>query len=93
MNPIYETIVKARDGHYCHALELTYTYELECIIDSIIEEFEDGQFSDDATIYDVVSFFQTIQIYFIEDEELTSDENSVLENTLHAFNFKNYILG
>ena len=39
MNKIFNEILKARKGHYCHCVEVNHAYELESIADQIIDEF------------------------------------------------------
>lgn len=91
MNPILERIIKARQGHYCHALEVTYPHELECIIEAIIEEYSDQLDDGSVTEKDIIDFFATMSIYHISDDELSDDENSLLENEVYSFNFTDYI--
>lgn len=93
MNPIYESIIKARQGNYCHALEVTYTYELESIVEAIIEEYSDQLDDGSITEKDVIDFFTTMSIYYLDDDELSDDENLLLENEVYSFNFKDYIKG
>lgn len=93
MNPIYESIVKSRNGHYCHAIECTYTCELETIVESIIDEYENGCFPDSTTIEDVIDFFTSLSVYYIQDDSLSQSENDTLESEFYAFNFSDYIKG
>lgn len=83
---ILDTIIESRKGHYCHVVECTYVYELECIVESIISEF-----SDTHTMLEITDFFTSLSVYFLENEELNQQENSTLENELYAFNFTDYI--
>lgn len=91
MNPILERIIKAREGHYCHALEVTYTYELESIVEALINEYNEELYNGTVTEKDIIDFFTTMSIYYLDDDELTDDENSLLEEELYSFNFKDYI--
>ena len=93
MNPIYESIIKARNGNYCHALEVTYTYELESIVEAIIDEYSDDLYNGVITEKDVTDFFTTMSIYYLDDDELSDDDNSLLENEVYSFSFKDYIKG
>ena len=93
MNPIYESIINARNGHYCHAIEVTYTYELESIVEAIIEEYSDQLDNGSITEKDIIDFFTTISVYYISADELSDDENSLLEEEVYSFNFTDYIKG
>lgn len=93
MNPIYESIIKARQGQYCHALEVTYTYELESIVEAIIEEYSNQLDDGSITEEDIIDFFTTMSIYYLDDDELSDDENSLLEEELYSFSFTDYIKG
>ena len=91
MNTIYESIIKARQGHYCHALEVTHTYELESIVEAIIEEYSNQLDNGTITEKDIIGFFTTMSIYYLNDDELSDDENSLLECEVYSFNFSDYI--
>ena len=93
MNPILERIIKARQGHYCHALEVTYTYELESIVEVTINEYNEELYNGVITEKDIIDFFSTMSIYHISDDELSDDENLLLENEVYSFNFTDYIKG
>lgn len=93
MNPILERIIKARKGDYCHALEVTYTYELESIVEALIDEYSNQLYDGSITEKDVIDFFTTMSIYYLSDDELSDDENSLLEDELYSFSFKDYIKG
>ena len=86
-NKLFNKIVEERNGHYCHAIEVDSIARIECIIESIFKSYE----SEDITEKDILNFFESIEIYFIEDEELTEDENQKNQNEVYNFNFKNYI--
>ena len=93
MNPILERIIKARQGQYCHALEVTYTYELESIVEAIINEYSEDLYNGLITEKDVIDFFTTMSIYYLDDDELSDDDNLLLENEVYSFNFTDYIKG
>ena len=86
-NKIQEIIRTARKGHYCHALEVGSVYELEAVIESIGNEF----LSEEITQVDLLCFFETISIYYIEDAELTEQENKKNEEEVYNFNFATFI--
>lgn len=71
-NSILEYIIKQRQGHYCHVIEVGSTYQIECIIESLIDELND-QF----TRQDFVEFFNTIEVIAYVDP----DDNDGLELT------------
>ena len=75
---ILDTIIKARNGHYCHALEVSDTYELECAIEAVTEEFPNH------TLTEVTEFFESMSIYFLGDDE-------GLEREVYDFNFSEFI--
>lgn len=84
MNKILNHILEQRNWQYCHVIEVASTYEIECIIESLIDELKD-QF----TKADFIEFFSTIQViaYIDPDEndglELTSEQ----ENEIYNFSF------
>ena len=77
-NVILNKIYQERDGHYCHALEVHDALELESIVESCIVQFERENFSID----EIVEFFNTIEIYCLDDKN---------ENEIFSFNIENYI--
>ncbi len=77
INPLYEKILKARNYHYCHALEVEDVYELESIVESICEE-EINEFGEEV----LIDFFYSIELYCLNDEN---------EEEVYAFNFREYI--
>jgi len=82
---ILASVIKARNGHYCHALECTYPHEIENAIESIHNECVD------ATKQDLIDFFSSIEIYFLQEDELCQEQNDRLENELYAFNLTQFI--
>lgn len=86
MNKLFNHILQTRNGHYCHVVEVNSPYELESIVESIYDEF-----SDQFTIDDIKEFFNTIQVYFLESDDLSEEQNTYLENEVYSFNFNDYI--
>ena len=84
INPILADIIKARNGHYCHALELHNVYEFENIIEAIMEDYRTQLDSGEITKKQVAEFFHSMQIYYLEDETLSESENSDNENAIYA---------
>ena len=75
---ILDYIIEQRKGHYCHALELTDVYDLECVIESLIMDLGE-QFS----LQDYLDFFNSIEIYFVADDDSTSEWNDDTEQRLY----------
>ena len=71
-------IIEQRKGHYCHVLELTDAYDLECVIESLIMEL-----GEQFTLDDYLDFFNSIEIYYISDDTLTSEQNDAIEYELY----------
>ena len=86
MNKLFNHIAQSKNGHYCHVVEVNNTYELESIVESIYDEFIDR-----FTIEDIKEFFNTIQVYFLESDYLSEEQNSYLENEVYSFNFNVFI--
>jgi len=90
-NRIFNEILEARKGHYCHALEIASVYEYESIIESIQSEF-------DAYALELIEFFENIEVYYYcEDifcgnppiKEIINHEQA--EQELYNFNVTNHI--
>ena len=75
---ILDYMIKQRKGHYCHVLELTDVYDLECVIESFIMDL-----GDKFSLQDYLDFFNSIEIYFIADECSTSEWNDAIEYELY----------
>ena len=78
MKTIIDTIIEARNGHYCHALEVSDVYELETVVESIIDEFPDQEEKE------YIDFFSTMSIYSLDDAN---------EQAIYDFSFTDYIKG
>jgi len=76
---IIDIIINQRNGHYCHAIEVSDTYEIESIVEHIISEFEYSHSEDD-----IIEFFDTMSIYYL-------GENPEMEEAVHDFNFREHI--
>ena len=77
-NKILLDVIEKRQGHYCHALEVNNVFELQSIIESLYDEF-----IKDYTLNDIVNFFNTIELYSLNDDN---------ENSIYNFSIKDYIL-
>lgn len=80
-NLILDYMMNERNGMYCHALEVSSIYELECIIETFVGELQNQFTSNDFKV-----FFSTIELYFLEDENLSENENASNETELYNFN-------
>jgi hypothetical protein len=79
MNSLLEKILEERKGHYCHALEVHDTYELESIVESVISEYRE-EFTDDVYI----EFFESMELYYLGDDP-------AIEKQVYDFSFEEYI--
>ena len=82
MNPIYQEILDARNGHYVHALEVSNVYELESICESLFNEYIDKY-----SIEVLIDFCSTLEIYYFDDE----NENEINENEVYNFNITEFL--
>lgn len=82
MNPIYQEILDARNGHYVHALEVSNVYELESILESLFNEYINKY-----DIETIIEFCNTLSIYYFDDE----NENEVDENEVYDFNVTEFL--
>ena len=82
MNPIYQEILDARNGHYVHALEVSNVYELESICESLFDEYIDKY-----SIEVLIDFCSTLEIYYFDDE----NENEINENEVYNFNITEFL--
>lgn len=79
MNPILVEVLKARKGHYCHCYEAETASDLECLAESICQEYEYKY--TEATI---ITFLESLSIYATNDD--TEDE-------VYSFSFTDYVKG
>ena len=86
-NKLLNKIIEERNGHYVHAIEVTDKYNIECIIEAVFDTYE----SEEITETDIFYFFDSIQVYHLEDEELTEEQNKENEQEVYNFNFEEYI--
>ena len=80
-NKIFNRILSDRKGHYCHAIEVNNTYEIESIIEATIQGFQD-----EYTEKDYIEFFESITIYYLGEDETE-------ENEVYNFSCTEYIAG
>ena len=72
---ILDTIIKARNGHYCHCVEVSEVYELETLCECIIDEYADAY-----TEEEIIEFFSNMSVYYLHNEE-----------EIYNFSFSGYI--
>lgn len=82
MNKLLEYIIEQRQGHYCHLIQVGSTYEIECIIESLIDELKD-QF----TKADFIEFFSTMEMYAHIDPEDNDGLELTREQEDEIYNF------
>ena len=82
MNPIYQEILDARNGHYVHVLEVSNVYELESICESLFNEYIDKY-----SIEVLIDFCSTLEIYYFGNE----NENEINENEVYNFNVTEFL--
>ena len=87
INKLLDHIISERKGHYCHALELDSAYAYECVIEQIVSDYKD-----DFTQDEIIGFFDSIELYFIADEDSTSEWNDDAEQQLYDFDYKQFII-
>ena len=67
-NPLFNKILKVKNGHYCHALEIYSIEELESIIYEVINQYKGsfGYTMQDLKVF--IEFFSSMHIYPIEGD-------------------------
>ena len=78
MNAIINKLIEDRNGHYCHALEVTDVYDLQGTIEGVIDCYPGYKEEE------YIDFFNTIELYCLEEEN---------EQEVYSFNITNYIEG
>jgi|LakMenEpi03Aug12_release.lakeMendotaPanAssembly.Ray.scaffolds.fasta_scaffold1219884_2 hypothetical protein len=86
-NKLINKIVEERNGHYVHAIEVINVYEIESIIEAVFDTYE----SEEITATDIFYFFDSIEVYHLEDQEMTEEQNKQNEEKVYNFNFEEYI--
>jgi len=84
MNAIIEEIAKARNGQYCHVIEVSNTSEMENIAEAIHE-----QYTEEHKQEVIIDFLETLEVYYyVENDEDHSEKD---EEAVYNFSFTNYI--
>jgi len=77
MNTILNYMYEQRKGMYIHALEVENSYELESILDSLVNEFS-KLFTDN----EIQEFIDTLEVYYIGEDP---DEEEQIYETWRNF--------
>ena len=80
LNPIFESVLKSRKGHYCHCIEVESVYELENLAESICMEFPEQP---EAVI---IEFLASLSVYSLAEDPQT-------ENDIYSFSFTDFLAG
>ena len=83
MSRLLDHIIKERNGHYCHALELANYYEYECVIKQIVSDYK-GNFTKD----EIIDFVISIDLYYYNGDEPECAED---EEQLYNFDVAEFI--
>ena len=75
-NTLLNEVIEARNGHYCHCVEVEQVCELESIADAILEQNEDKHGFETC-----LEFLETLEVI------CTDEEN---EDEVYAFDFFEY---
>ena len=86
MNKLLDYMIKQRNGHYTHALELHGVYDFESTIENFI-----GELQNDFTKEDFKEFFNSLELYHLTDDEITEEENEIEEQKLYDFDVDSFI--
>lgn len=86
MNPIFESVLKSRNGNYCHVIEVECLYSLKSIVEGLYDEF-----INDYSFDDVKDFITSLEIYHLESDELSCEENEEQETLIYDFNIEAYL--
>jgi len=74
---IIDIIIKSRNGHYCHCVEVENVYQLEMIAETIFSDFIDTH-----TKEDILEFLETLEVYSLDDDN---------EEDIYDFSFTEYV--
>jgi hypothetical protein len=87
MNAILNKVIDTRNGHYCHAIEVSTVYELKVVIETLYSEFEN-----EFTVEEIKEFFSSMSIIAFDSHD-DSDQNNYEfeEDEINDFNTDNFI--
>ena len=77
INPIHERIIELRKGYYVHAIEVYNAHEIECIVESVINDF-----GDEFTEKEYIEFFNSMFLYCLDESQ---------EDDIYSFDFEKFI--
>jgi len=83
MNALLNKVIENRKGNYCHVVEVSTVYELECIAEAILSENEN-----DFSIEIITEFLESLTVYYLPEED---EENKEEEEAIYNFSFTEYI--
>ena len=86
MNRILTKVLEQRKGHYCHVLEIGSVYELETVIGTLYQEFEDEYY-----IEEIIDFLDSLQVYYFPADHIEQEVCDTEEEAIYNFNIANYI--
>ena len=76
---IIDIIINETKGYYCHAIEVSDTYEIKSKVEQIISKFKYSHL-----VEDIIEFFDTMSIYYL-------GENPEMEEAVYDFKFRENI--
>jgi len=80
MNAILEKMYEVRGGHYCHALEVENSIDLEMTIEAIYQEFEG-----DYSLEEIIGFCESLELYCLNDDEAMDVYNYNIAEQLKSY--------
>jgi hypothetical protein len=84
MNALLNKVIEQRNGHYCHVVEVSTVYELECIAEAITSENE-NEFSLEV----IAEFLESLTVYYLPEDG--TEEDSEEEERIYNFSFTDFI--
>ena len=82
MTILLNHIIEERKGCYCHALELDNVYGFECVIEQIVSDYKNI-----FTLNEIIEFFDSIELYYLPDDTLTSEHNDAQEEEIYNYDY------
>jgi len=89
-NRILNHMYEVRGGCYCHALEVSDPYEIECAVEQIYADTQRMFGNDMDHREEVIFFFETMWLHYLPEE---GEENPETEKAVHDFNFRKFVYG
>lgn len=82
---LLDYMIEQRKGHYCHAIVVTYQYDIENVIESLISELRE-QF----TLAEYIEFFNSMGLYYEEGEGTDQQKADIIE--AENFDIEAYVI-